>query len=90
MIPTGEEVYGIADPGIPQWNKIQLEDLEHIFVMAKKVLDDIGLMVFLTSKHIVRHLGAICKSYGFKVHHVLTVVCKPHISMFQGMRVRFL
>lgn len=89
MIPTGEEVYGIKDPGIPQWNKIQFGDLEHIFLMAKQVLDDVGLMVFVTSKHIVRHLGAICQSHGFKVHHVLTVACKPQISMFQGMRVRF-
>ena len=89
MIPTGEEVYGIKDPGIPQWNKIQFGDLEHIFLMAKRVLDDVGLMVFQTSKHIVRHLDAICQSHGFKVHHILTMAYKPQISVFQGMRVRF-
>ena len=57
MIPNGEEVYGMEGFGIPDWNKFEVENLEHMFNMINKVLDDVGLMVFVSSKHIVSTCG---------------------------------
>lgn len=89
MIPTSEEVYGMKDNGIPKWNKVEIENIEHVLNVAKEILDDVVIMVFVTSKHVVQHLGAICGQHGFKVHHVLTAACKPQIGWFQGIRIRF-
>lgn len=72
-IPIGEEVYGVQGFGILDWNKFEVENLEHMFNMINKVLDDVDLMVFVSSKHIVPHVGTICGRQGFKLHHVITM-----------------
>lgn len=51
MIPTIEEVFGIHEETIPEWNTVSHEDVYVLLSLANDVLDDARVVVFVTSNN---------------------------------------
>lgn len=88
MLPTNDLVHGFNTNEVPSWNILCLEEVEGLLKMAKTVLDDVGLLIFISSKWITQHVAKVCEPCGFKIHHLVTVACKTALGMSRGMAVR--
>lgn len=89
MLPTNEQVNGFGEKEIPPWNVLCVEEVECLLQLARQILDDVGILIFVTSKFMTHQLGKVCEPCGFKVHHLVTVACKTAVGMTRGMTVRF-
>lgn len=66
------------------------EDVDVIYNIAHKVLDDNGSLIIIGSLYHIPRVMSKAEDNGYKVDHVFTVRCKTRIGTLYGSMVRSL